>query len=211
MDGLPKSYPIQFINEPLYKINIANYIELDSNKKYISMDMIDMADIIAYEFINRDLGEDHASIEKLLEQCGLIGYEDASLLINKFKADGDEMYKLSQQMFVGETTYLEADVDRNLIDYFYTKKFSMGDKTTYRDVVNYSCRYANNIVANSIVSNCGAIGINLRPISVAPTYIDFILTEKQGSTVNIDRDIMDKISIHAFGRKFIVTPKLTII
>ena len=199
---LPSSYPVQFINDDLYKINANNYIELSGTQTYININLIDVANIIAYEFIYKDLGDDHDMIEDLLKDCFLISYEPAYKLTDKFKKDGDEMYKLSQHMLIGETQYMSSDTDKYIYDYFSTKKFKVGDKATYKEVVNYSCKYAMTIIANGIIKRGLTSGAKVKLVALNNTYIDILVDNK-------DKFQIDNIAVHAFGRKFIVDPIIT--
>lgn len=203
-DNLPYTYPINLINEKAYGIDICNYIELSENEKLVEMDMTDMANIIAFEVMSRDLGETHESIEDLLKDCGIIGYEPASLLTDLFKKNGDKVYELSKSMKIGETPYYSYET-KKMHDYFSSKEFRTKD---YREVVEYSCRYANTIITNSIIKNSLHNNIDIKVVMINATNIAFIVNAT--NEVNIKKNIIEEISVRAFGRRFKVEPDIQI-
>lgn len=203
-DNIPESYPLNIINERVYGIDICNYIEVAENEKLVQMDMTDLADIIAFEIMARDLGETHASIEELLKDCGIIGFEPASLLTDFFKENGDRVYELSKSMKIGETPYYSYDT-KKVHDYFSSKEFKTKE---YRDVVEYSCKYANTIIANTIVKNSLHCNIDIKMIMLNATSITFIVNATD--EVNIKNNIIEEISVRAFGRRFKIEPDIQI-
>lgn len=203
-DNIPQSYPLNLINEKAYGIDICNYIEVGENEKLVQMDMTDLADIIAFEIMVRDLGETHDSIEELLKNCGIIGFETASLLTDFFKENGDKIYELSKSMKIGETPYYSYNT-KKVHDYFSSKEFKTKE---YRDVVEYSCRYANTIIANTIIKNSLHCNIDIKLIMLNATGITFILNATD--EVNIKNNIIDEISVRAFGRQFKIEPGIQI-
>lgn len=203
-DNIPESYPLNIINEKIYGIDICNYIEVAENEKLVQMDMTDLADIIAFEIMARDLGETHASIEELLKDCGIIGFEPASLLTDFFKENGDKLYELSKSMKIGETPYYSYDT-KKVHDYFSSKEFKTKE---YRDVVEYSCKYANTIIANTIVKNSLHCNIDIKMIMLNATSITFIVNATD--EVNIKNNIIEEISVRAFGRRFKIEPDIQI-
>lgn len=203
-DTIPESYPLNIINEKVYGIDICNYIEVAENEKLVQMDMTDLADIIAFEIMARDLGETHASIEELLKDCGIIGFEPASLLTDFFKENGDRVYELSKSMKIGETPYYSYDT-KKVHDYFSSKEFKTKE---YRDVVEYSCKYANTLIANTIVKNSLHCNIDIKMIMLNATSITFIVNATD--EVNIKNNIIEEISVRAFGRRFKIEPDIQI-
>lgn len=201
---IPYTYPLNLINERLYGIDICNYIEVEEDEKLVQMNMTSLADIIAFELMSRDIGETHDSIEELLKDCGIIGFEPASLLTDFFASNGDNMFELSKSMKIEDTPYYSFD-NKTVHDYFSSKEFKT-DK--YRDVVSYSCKYANTIIANSIIKNCLHSNINIKLLMLNATDIVFIV--KDTDEVNIKGNIIEEISIRTFGRRFKVEPDIQI-
>lgn len=195
-NGLPVSYPLPLITEKAYGIYTANYIEVDEDEHIIEMNLHNLADLIAYSFMSRDLDETHDSIEELLKDCGILGIEDSNLILNHIAENGDTPYEFSKSFKIGNTPYYSYDT-REIYDYFHSKKFHT-DK--YREVVDYSCRYATTIIMNSIIENSAHLGINVKPIVINTTNITFITNAKD--ELNIKNELIDEISIRIFGRRF---------
>lgn len=202
-DGLPYTYPLNLINERAYGIDICNYVELSENEKLIHMNMKDLDDIIAFEFMARDLGETHESIEELLKNCGIIGFEPASLLTDFFKKNGDNVYELSKSMKIEKTPYYSYE-NRKVHDYFSSKEFKTKE---YREVVEYSCKYANTIIANTLIKNATHRG-ETKLIMLNATDIALIVSVD--SDEEIKQKILEEISIRSFGRRFKIEPCIQI-
>lgn len=202
-DGLPYTYPLNLINERAYGIDICNYVELSENEKLIHMNMKDLDDIIAFEFMARDLGETHESIEELLKNCGIIGFEPASLLTDFFKKNGDNVYELSKSMKIDKTPYYSYE-NRKVHDYFSSKEFKTKE---YREVVEYSCKYANTIIANTLIKNATHRG-ETKLIMLNATDIALIVSVD--SDEEIKQKILEEISIRSFGRRFKIEPCIQI-
>ena len=198
--SIPYTYPLELIHEPLYGVNTRNYIEIESGEHLIEIDLKDLADLIAFEFMFKDLGETHESIEELLKDCGIISFEKATLLTDTFKNNGDDIFELSKTMLIEDCPYLSFE-DKTISDYFHSKKFK-GE--SYREVISYSCRYANTIIANSIVKNYLHKNQEIKLLAIDPTSITLVIAGD--SEVNID-----EISIRIFGRQFLIEPKVTIL
>jgi hypothetical protein len=205
-EGLPYTYPLQLINEKEYKINLCNYIELSDDEKLIEMDITELADIIAFEIMFKDLGETHESIEEELRNCSIIGFEPSSYLTNIFKANNDNMYKLSKVMKIDDTPYMNFET-KKIHDYFNSKNFK---STSYKEVVDYSCKYAATIITDSILKRATNNGIDVKILMINATNIMLIC--KSGESNQTLKDILiDSISIRTFGRRFMIEPDINII
>lgn len=203
-DGLPFSYPMDLIKENVYGIDTCNYIEISSDEKLVELDTSELADIIAFEMMAYDLGETHESIEKILESCGIIGLEKSSLITDIFKDDPISMYNLSKTTKITDCPYLSYESNK-VHDYFNTKEFKTNE---YRDVVSYSCKYANTVIANTIHKNCTRASIESKIVMICGTAVTLII--KSTNEVDIRNNLLEDVSIRAFGRKFVVEPKISI-
>lgn len=205
-DGdLPYCYPMNLINEEVYGINICNYIELNANQNLLEIKYKNLADIIAFEMMYRDLGESHESIEDLLKDCGVLGYQPCSLLTDMFKECSDNIYQLSQSMKIDDTPYYMFE-EKKVRDYFSSKLFK---KDYYKDVVNYSCKYALTIIANELLKKSIAHNIDMKPVMLSTTTVAFIVNGS--SNESIKHDILEDVSIRVFGRRFTVDPTVQIL
>jgi hypothetical protein len=203
-NDLAHSYPLDIINERVYGIDSCNYIEISGKEKLIEMNMTDLADMIAFEMMYKDLGETHNSIEELLKNCGIIGIEKASLLTDMFKANGDKVFELSKSMKIDETPYYSHET-KKVHDYFSSRDFR---KDGYRDIVDYSCRIANTIILNTIYKNATRYNINFKLLVLNATDIAFMIETEDENTIK--QNLLTDISVRIFGRRFKVEPLVQI-
>lgn len=200
--GLPITYPINFIDEPLYKINMCNYIELEENQKLIYIPLMDLAEIISYEFVHKDYDHSVAEMDKMLDECTFLGNNKASMLLSKIHLEDDNLYRTALTLRVGQTGFGSAD-DNVIHDYFYSREFDFEyGKTTYKDVINYSCKHANAIIANSLCKSIEMMRFKVNTVAVNATSIALIVTDSYNSGKEITADCIDEIVVSAFGRKF---------
>lgn len=204
-DRIIESYPIRMFNEVPYGINTCNYIELNPGENLIMINVQDMADLIAFEFMYEDLGESHESIETLMKDCELLGYNSASVLIDKFKAEKDSMYYLSKVMKISECPWVDTS-NKVVYDYFNTAKFKAD---SYNKVVEYSCIFASLVIANNLIKKCIKSGTKFRLVMVTATTIG-IIVETEGR-VDIKNELLDSIAIQIFGRQLIVNADIQIL
>lgn len=202
---LPYSYPINLINEDIYNINICNYIELNTDQNLLEINIKHLADIIAFEIMIRDLGETHESIEELLKDCGILGYQSSKLLTDFFELNGDDVFNLSKSMKIDDTPYYSFET-KKVHDYFSSKEFN---KKNYREVVEHSCKYAATIIANTLLKNAFTHSIDMKPIILSSTTLAFIINNSDNETIR--KKILDEISVRAFGRRFIIEPDIQIL
>lgn len=208
-DDIPYSYPVTFINEPVYNINTCNYILLDKTESLVEIDLSDLAEIISFELMYEDLGESHASIERKLTNCGILGFENQEHLMNVIRENNKEsresVYELSKKLKISESPYFSKQ-DKTMYDYFLNKQFKVDN---YKEVVDYSCKYASAIIMNDILKNANKLKVSLQPIEIDGRKIVFIINEHDINKLE-DR-ILDDISIRAFGRQFLITSSVSII
>lgn len=201
-DDIPSTYPIRLINEELYKIDICNYITVSSDEYILNVDLTDLANIIAFEFMYKELDETHESIEELLKDCGIISAEDPLVILNKFKENNDNVFELSKSMKVSDTPYMSVD-DLELHDYFNTKVFKTD---RYKEVVEYSCKYAATLIANRLLQNLNLNRIKYKLLAINPTNIVLIIDKIENKEDYTN--FLESIIIRVFGRKFEVKAKL---
>ena len=203
-DTILNTYPFNLIKEPAYMINSSDYISVNDTHYLLEIDTTDIADLISFEFMYRDLGETHDTVEEILSKCGIIGFEDSKMLTDMFKESGDHMFELSKTLSVEDSPYYNQE-ERFMRDYFNSKEFK---SINYRDSVNYSARYANLIIADDIIRKAAKFDINCKLVMLDATGLTMVIPKKKG--LDIKRDLIDKTSIRTFGRRFVVEPNVSV-
>lgn len=208
-----KAYPFNFIYEPLYKINTCHYIEVGSNQKLVVLDLSSMADIIAFDYAYRDLGEDDNTIEDILKDCGMQYFEDIRILEDYFSeilgSQYRSMYELGKGIKAEDCIHLDKE-GKELYDYFGKKRFKyIYNKTTYKDAIKYSCAYAAMCIAGNFSKNAISIGLDLRCVMIRPNMLAFMMErvpsyyEKGQVTISeIENNVLEEVGIRFFGRNF---------
>lgn len=201
-----KSYPVSLVCEDTYGINTCNYIEVNPGVKIVDIDTIELANIIAFEFMFRDLGDTHNSIEKLLKNCGVTGIEDSKVLTDYLKTlhPNGAIFELSKTLKIDDSPYKIRE-DNKIQDYFNTAIFKA---STYREVVNHSCEYANTVLLSNIFKETMKYKLDFKLLCLSPTRIQFELKEFPDESIR-DTIIGDTI-IRVFGRRFKVCNKIKI-
>lgn len=199
-DNVIKSYPIELIDIPNLKIHSTDYIKLDK-EKIVFLDYKQLVDIIAFEIMHRDLGEDHKSIESLLTDIGIVGIRDCDILTNYFKED---MYRVSKFLRVSDSPYLIPGT-KYILDYFGKKEFKA---TTYEEVVFYSAKEALSLVVESMLKKCKENSIEIKLCSI--TDLGIYLIVNGNIKDSLWEIIKENVYVRAFGRNFEVKPSITI-
>lgn len=200
-DGILRSKPIELLHIPEYNIEMSDYISI-SGSRLVRVDYRNVFEIISTEMMYRDLGETMESMEKKLEDIGITGIYPDTELIKHFD---ESIYNLSKRFRVGDSPYVSKD-RRNNIDYFNKKHFS---GKYYRDMVEYSVKYALTLIAKSLLYKLGSNNIDFKLCSLSDSGIYFMTTSSEDS--GIDTLINEEsVVVRAFGRKFMVKPKITI-
>lgn len=200
-DGLPSVYPLQFISYPVYGVETVNYIEVSGDEHIVNMDLSEMANLVAYEFIHRELGETHESIEKLLDESSLISANSTDVLNNKFSLENKGMYDLSKQLLIGNCIMFSVD-DKTVYDYFHTRGFKCTNKTSYKDVVDYSCKYICTLIADHLIKKCKGLGVECKTLEISPNSLTFKVDKTKKPELDIKNQVIEDIDIQVFGRMF---------
>lgn len=194
-----RSYPIEIKNIPEYKIMSTDYINLD-NQKMICLDYTELADIIAYELMYRDLGETNEAIEEKLKNIGIITVNNSNKINSLY--DGESPYKLSNITYIESSPYLIPD-DEEIQDYFGNKRFKA---TSYREVVSYSCRSAIAIILEELLRR--QTSTKFKICGVFENYLYLMVGNNM--TQNQINNLVESVCIRAFGRKIEVKPKVQV-
>lgn len=201
---IPDQYPVKLINEPIYNIDVCNYIELPVDSKLFEVDLTEMCNIIAFEIMYKDFdlpdgtSINNKVIEDRLAGCRIIGSESSDTINALIDECGHNIYAFSKSMVIGNTPYADPDT-RMISDYFRKAKFKT---KRYRDPVKFSCEYAAHIVMESIIKNSLSNGLEIAPLMIGPTTLAFTLNTQD--TDMVEDSIIEDINIRTFGRHFLV-------
>lgn len=202
-DGKLLSYPTEIKTHPEYMIDASEYIELH-NEKMITLDFIDIVNIISFEYIYRDLGYTHHDIEELLEQLGITGTVSSESIIKFFEDEDLDPYFLSKQSRVEDSPHINKE-SHKIKNYYNTAEFNTN---TYHEVVVDSIKSTLDIIATEIMKRLAKIDENVRLISIGETTVVFTIADNVELNIN---DVVSDISLRTFGRNFEVIPKTTIL
>lgn len=199
-DNTLKSYPVEMKSIPEYKIYSTDYINL-CHEKMVYLDYKELADIIAFEIMYRDLGETHQTMEDKLADIGIVSITDSSKLTEHFI---DSPYELSRIFKAEDSPYL-VEGKGKILDYFGNKEF---DSNSYREVVSYSCMSAMAFITEALLHKCYTLGIRFKLCGVYDTGIYILIDNTDES--DIQEKLHEAVYIRTFGRKFEVKPKMQV-
>lgn len=209
-DGTLKSTPIHFINEPAYGIDVNSFIELGPHQQLISIDISAMAEVIAFDMINRDLDETHASIEEVLDSCSIVSPNNVDVLLDKFKENGDKMFECSQYMRIGDSTFLNKN-DNLMYNYFMTRNYEFDkSSSTYKEPVKNSCMLAAGIYAAQLIYNISKCKIECGLTEITPNRITLLLDKESDPLFDFKEKAFEGIILETFGRKFNIIPNVMV-
>ena len=197
--NIVKSYPIEIKSIPEYKLQATDYININQDEEIVYMDYTELADIIAFELMYRDLGETRETLENKLENIGIISVYDSNELTKYFE---ESPYALSKLLRIGKSPY--KNTDNELLSYFGDKAFKTG---RYLEPVRYSCMYAMTLIVEDILKSSIESSIKIRLCGICDTGIYIIKSKEDKAIMNI---LQDNVCIRALGRKFEVKPKIAI-
>ena len=198
--NLVKSFPIEMKIIPEYKIYSVDYINL-TNEKVVHLDYTELADIIAFELMYRDMSESHDTVEKKLDSIGIVSAYDSKVLTKHFH---EKVYELSKVLQISDSPYLITGTD-TIMDYFGAKRFKC---KSYREVVSHSCRSAMAFIIESLLQKCSANGLKFKICGVFDTGI-YLLVNNQVD-LYIRQQLNETVYIRTFGRKLEVSPKIQV-
>ena len=211
-DRIASAYPIEMISEMLYDVDISEYVEI-KDEKLLLVDISKVSEIIAYQFVFRELGETNKSIEEKLNDTSLVSVNVSDSITSIIDKD---IMLISKELKIGDSPFISYD--RGTIkgyfgfkEYPIVKEIKASGKhinNTYREVITDSCREVATIIASSIIKTLSDRGVDFRLINVNEAKISMIIDK------NIEndaiKDYIDNIEIRAFGRRFKVEPKIEI-
>lgn len=203
------AYPVNFIYEPLYKINMNHYIEVQKYQKLVTIDLSEIAQMVAFEYIYKEYDFSTKDIDNMLVDCSYTVPEDSSILLNAIKQalDGDDAYQLGRETKVSNSIHLDTKNNR-LYDYFGLSYIEFKPKKTgYKEIITYSCQQIALIIYNELLSSLQAIGGVAQCVMLSPRMLSLIVEKPSDIREAVNDDeirtkVLDNICIRMFGRMF---------
>ena len=193
-NGLVGSYPIEIMNFQEENIDCMELIKLPKNSSAIRIQYDQLADIIAFEMICKDIGYTHKRIEEELHGTGIITNNSADKI--KSLIGNNKPYEISRELSIKNSGYFSEE-DGMIYDYFQYMSFST---PTYREPVEYSCRHALAFILNEMLDKLKEKDIPFTLCAVEDKSITFIVDKrKQKEFISIAEET---VTIRAFGRLF---------
>lgn len=201
-NGSVTTYPITLEVIKEYGINAIRYAVVDENSAVVYADNSMLADMIAYEMMYRDLGDNIEDIENELMECKITSVESSTRMRNLFSHMDISPYKLSRDIKVIDSPYKGIETGK-LVKYFTCDEERLKENEKYHEVVYEVCKKINIIIMMEITSNVRGV----TPLCVGDTYYGF----------RVDRDKLDKatqiaseVCIRVFGRTFNIGTELEV-
>jgi len=198
-----KTYPVEVKNIEEYGIHFVDVIKAKENQTILRLDYTNVANLIAFELMHKDMEYTHADMEDKLKEVGIVGIYDIKYLFDKLEEDDRNAYMLSKKLKIGKSYYKTAD-KRKIVDYFNLKTFNA---VKYKDVVHYSCERAILLILEKILNNLYRSKVEFSLCMVTNTEIDIVFNDIGDFNI---RDIVENAIIRVLGRKFEVKPKVQI-
>lgn len=160
----------------------------------------EVADLIAFELMHRDMGETHTSIERKLGEVGLVTIRESNVITRHFK---ESPYELGRDLYILSSPYIEYN--NNTIESYFSKQFEVEEIKKYRDVVEHSCTSALTLIVESILKNNTQEKEKIRLCGVSGTSISVATSESNVAKLN------KSVNIRVFGRRFESYPIITVV
>ena len=190
-DDIIINKPIEFVYLLKSGIDTSDYITAEDNENIYKIKYNGLYDAIIYDLVYREYGETFNSMEKKLEHIGIGGVYPIDMLTKNI---ADNIYS-ARELMIEDSPYYNKEY-KEMHEYFGKKIFK---GKYYREVIEYSIRHAQTIIAANIANDLISKDINARLISMDYNGISFGI---ENGSKYID-DILDKsVSIRVFGRRF---------
>ena len=204
-DDIIESMPFELLEFENYGIDMMKYVKRD-NGVIVKLDYVEMVSIIAIDIMYRDLFESFESMEDKLKDVPIIGIAPASDILKYF--EGDDMIDISRTYKIGSSPYKVAGRDTIMRDYFGVKEIK---SEYYREVVKYSCLYAMSLIIQNIFKSQAVKKMKIGLCSIRSGYIQLKVDKRLGDKdIHNIPGICENVSVRAFGRYFLVKPKISI-
>ena len=193
--------PVEIRKIKMYDIRATDYI-IKKNEAIMYLDYTELLNIIAFEISYKDFGVNEEDIEDKLKDIGIITQYKSEVLKSVLTECGtfDKMLN----MRVEDTIYMSSD-KKSLYTYYMDKVLS--DKT-YRKVAEETAYTTMSIITQNLLSRASSLGLGIKLGGVFEDSIVIILPD--GRNARIESELNISVIVRAFGRKFVVEPKIQV-
>ena len=182
-----KEEPIGLKFDRLHKIDASNYMIMSEGDKYTEIDLKNIADIVAFDFVHRELDIEDKDIDNVLCADSLTVINDSENLLSYIKEQEENMYIMAKGFRVSNSPYYDIE-NKKIKDYFYSEDFKA---SIYQEALENSMAKISRLIAKEIQK----INSKAKMVMCDAEMIGFISTE----TINIP-----DIVLSVFGRRYIV-------
>lgn len=176
--------------------NAIDYVDKDFHNIYI-LSFKELANMIAYNMMFYEYGEDICSINKKLADIGTEIPAPSSRLCKLF--EGEEPYESAKYMRVSNSPYYNYETDK-LQEYFY-EGIQFNGKS-YWEAVHSSCLRAAAFIASDIFEVCSNCYNNFPKLCYYDAEQVVFVTLNNEINSSIITELLRPVTMQAFGRQF---------
>lgn len=184
--------------------SIAEYMRIERNCTYISIDYRSLLNGLALELCYADIIGDFEEINEALKNLNPVKSYSSDIL-----RDLDWLceYEEARDFRIGKSEYY-SHKDK-CMDYFLNK---VDYCITYKNMIDSTAKYMLCLILNSIAKECEYMKIPLQLVGVREAGLEFILYTKEESVYNcVLRLLRESAVARIMGRKFCFYPTLFVI
>lgn len=141
-----KEVPIGLKFDRLHKVDASDYIIMGEEDKYTQIDLKNIADIVAFDFVHRELEITDKDIDHVLCEDSLTVINNSEKLLSYIKEQEDNLYIIAKGFRVSDSPYYDIE-NKKIKDYFYTDEFKA---KMYQDVLENSMSKISRLIAKEI-------------------------------------------------------------
>lgn len=198
------TYPITLKSYPEYNINTADYILLH-NEKMININITDIINIMAFEYIYRDFGYSIDDIEEVLCSAGIAGIVDIKDIKDFLNNEKLNAFMIGRGAKMEDCPYISSET-RTIKNYLGTNKFKLSS-LYYNDVLIDNAKTITSLIASEVHKVLNDKGIDARIVMIGETNLAIIVNEDSDIETS---SLIENISIRFFGRNFKVDAQISV-
>lgn len=197
------SFPIKlkdYMDDPLIGVGPYECLNLGQNQSIANVRYKDLANIIAFEMMHRDLGESHKSIEAKLKDVGILSKFPCKIILDII--DKQEPYKDSKFMRIENSICYNKDTNE-MYDYFRT---SSQNTDLYQIPVGRSIQKALSIILATLMQNLDKTNIRYSLCLLDGYTLGFLIDKRDKKA--FEEAVSEEVTVRVFGRLFDTYPTI---